>query len=74
MTRQQIVKFYENKIDDVADKKIRESLFNKLEEIDELLLSLDVDIDNEIEYQNDSLPSNDEYCYDYNYYRSVINQ
>ena len=71
MTRNDIYHFYTNKIDDVADEDVREKLFDKLEELDEILLSLDCTIDEELEYQEDHI-ENDEF--DYNYFRSVINQ
>lgn len=72
MTRQEIIKFYENKIDDIADETKREELLDKLDDIDTFLLELDGDIDEEIENQKDDYIE-DEIQDDYNYYRSVIN-
>lgn len=72
MTRQEIIKFYENKIDDIADETKREELLDKLDEIDTLLLELEGDIDEEIENQESDYIE-DEVQDDYNYYRSVIN-
>ena len=51
MSREKIKKYYENKIDDIADENKREELLDKLEEIDDLLFSLDFDIDEELENQ-----------------------
>lgn len=65
MTRQEIIKFYENKIDDIADEDTREKLLDNLTE--------DVEIDEELENQEDDYIE-DEIGYDYNYFRSVINQ
>ena len=72
MNRQEIIRFYKNKIDDVSDETKREELFKQLDEIEELLISLDVEIDEELKYQEDHIE--DEIDDDYNYYRSVINQ
>ena len=55
MNRQEIVKFYENKIDDIADETKREDLFKKLQEIEDLMISLDGEIDEELEYQEDHI-------------------
>lgn len=73
MTRKEIVKFYENKIDDIADETKREELFKQLQEIEDLMISLDLEIDEELEYQESDYIE-DEIQDDYNYYRSVINQ
>jgi len=71
MTRQDIIKFYENKIDDVADESVREELFKELAEIEEYLESIDNRIDDELENQ-ESEYIEDEIGYDYEYYiRSV---
>ena len=65
MNRQQIVKYYENKIDDVADEQVREKLLDKLDEIDTLLLELDGDIDEEIENQESDYVESEEIYYEY---------
>lgn len=72
MTRQDIIRFYENKIDDIADENVRKELFKQLAEIEEYLEAIDIKIDDELEKQEDDYIE-DEIGYDYNYYRSVIN-
>lgn len=73
INKENIVKYYENKIDDIADETKREELLDKLDEIDTLLLELDGDIDEELEKQEDNYIE-DEIQDDYNYYREVLNQ
>lgn len=73
MSREKIKEYYENKIDDIADKTKREELLDKLDEIDTLLHELDGDIDEELEKQEDNYIE-DEIQDDYNYYREVLNQ
>ncbi len=51
INRENIVKYYENKIDDIADETKREELFKNLQEIEDLMISLDGEIDKELEYQ-----------------------
>ena len=65
MTRQEIIKFYENKIDDIVDENKREELLDKLEEIDDLLFSLDFDIDEELEHQESDYIESEEIYYEY---------
>ena len=67
MTRQEIIKFYENKIDDIADEKTREQLFDKLEQLNDIMFDLDTDIENELENQytdyDDEFGQDDEFMY-----------
>lgn len=70
MTRQDIIKFYENKIDDIADKTKREDLFKKLQEIEDLMILLDGEIDEELVNQESDYIE-DEIQDDYNYYKEV---
>lgn len=72
INRENIVKYYENKIDDIADETKRKELFKNLQEIEDLMISLDGEIDEELEYQEDHIE--DEIGDDYNLYCSVINQ
>ena len=65
MNRVQIIRFYQNIIDDIEDEKLREKLTDELTEIDEQLFSLDCDIEKAIDEQEaDYLPSNEEQRHD----------
>ena len=70
MTKNEIYKFYESKIDDIQDEEKREKMLEKLEEIDTLLFELDSYIDEELEKQEyDELPYIDprDACDEFNY-------
>lgn len=51
MNRQEIVRFYENKIDDVKDENKREELYKELTDIENMMISLDGEIDKELKEQ-----------------------
>jgi hypothetical protein len=64
MNRVEIIKYYDNMIDDIADEELREKLTDELTEIDEQLFSLDCEIEKAIDEQEaDYLPSHEEQRY-----------
>jgi len=64
MSREKIIEYYENKIDDVADETKREELFKNLREVEDLMISLDGEIDEELEYQYNHIEDEEVY-YEY---------
>ena len=73
MTNNEIIKYYENRIDDIENEDIKKDLLDKLSDIEDLLNGLDVDIDKELENQEaDYLPSQSDYFNDFEACRSQI--
>lgn len=70
MTRQEIKRFYENKIDDIQDEETKNRLLDKLEEVDDIILELDTEIEEELENQVQDYVE-DEIQGDYNFYLEV---
>lgn len=56
MTRHEIYKFYDNKIDDIKDDSIYEKLMKKLDEAYDLLFDIDVEVEAELERQENEEP------------------
>lgn len=73
MTIKEIIKYYENRIDDIEDGDIKKDLLDKLSDVEDLLNSLDIDIDKELENQEaDYLPSQSDYFNDFEACREEI--
>ena len=51
MNRVEILRYYDNMIDDVKDEELRDKLIDQLTEIDEKLFTLDCDIEKAIDEQ-----------------------
>lgn len=58
--RAKFYKFYKNLIDDIADETKREEFMQKLDDIDIEILSLDTDIEEEMERQEDTIEMQDD--------------
>ena len=71
MTRQEIMKFYDNKIDDIADKVKREEMLTKLNQLYDILFELDTEIEQELEHQESDYIE-DEVNDNYNYYVETV--
>ena len=57
INRRTIREHYESLIAHISDEKISDDLLDDLEEIDDLLFSLEAHIENELDYQFNYLPS-----------------
>lgn len=60
--RAKFYNFYKNLIDDIADEKKREEFMQRLDDIDVKILSLDCDIEEEIENQEDETQVEDSFA------------
>lgn len=67
MNRSEIIRFYENKIDDIKDEEKREGLLDKLEELEDMMLELDTDIEEEIDKQETKYINDYDLANEFNY-------
>lgn len=65
MNRKSIIEHYEKMIDNVKDENEKENLLQDLEMIEETLSLFESMIENELENQDDHLPSTKEYLDDF---------